>query len=395
MKSDDGEEFIAPPTFDPSELGGPSYERPPDRPRRDFRPWHAPRKQYVRKYQWATILGDIIGPRSRAEGIAYLGLPGIDLLDLRYFHRRICEPLKLPIRFVGFDHSASGGSQDSVELNISLQEVKLSPLVDPRSVIHPGDLRDLTSEKSQGFQLAKDAAPFDVVNIDLCDNFLFDDPSSDRSIYAALSNIFSLQDKSQQPWGLYLTSSLNRDAVHDGVFELLAPALSKALEDCPDFAELCSPLLGAGALEEFDWSTSEGPIFYSWSILAVCVWIYALARRRHPNGVNLKASFGYNVHGGSALDMFSIAFKITPKFGSAVDPSGLATHSSGTDDSPCPSYSQFSNRVQGMKDVDSILDVDEELMNELVSEAADLLVEARYDRDLYIGWVKETAKRED
>ena len=59
---------------------------------REFKPWHKPRKQYIRLRQWCAIVRWLIRKVGMQQGdsLRYLGLPGEDLLDIRSL-RGVCE----------------------------------------------------------------------------------------------------------------------------------------------------------------------------------------------------------------------------------------------------------------------------------------------------------------
>ena len=69
-----------------------AYEAP-SRATKPFLPWHRPRKHFVRREQWQQQI-EILADAGQLEHqtIRYLGLPGTDLLDIRHFHRTLCEP---------------------------------------------------------------------------------------------------------------------------------------------------------------------------------------------------------------------------------------------------------------------------------------------------------------
>ena len=69
-----------------------AYEAPLPEEKKEFLPWHRPRKQFVRHYQWCKEIRRMISHTPPADGVLkYLGLPGVDLLDLRYFHEEVCQ----------------------------------------------------------------------------------------------------------------------------------------------------------------------------------------------------------------------------------------------------------------------------------------------------------------
>src|SRR5215469_1547520 len=91
--------------------------------RRDFKPWHRPRKQAVRQIQWGSEINWLLAHKSPDDrSLRYLGLPGADLLDIRYFYSRFCSDGSHKLTFLGFDESAKPGSKYRDALNVSLDE---------------------------------------------------------------------------------------------------------------------------------------------------------------------------------------------------------------------------------------------------------------------------------
>ena len=64
---------------------------PPQTEPKEFKPWHKPRKQFVRREQLATLLLRLYEMREPGDPLLYLGLPGTDLIDLRYLHEQLCR----------------------------------------------------------------------------------------------------------------------------------------------------------------------------------------------------------------------------------------------------------------------------------------------------------------
>jgi len=99
----------------------------------------------------------------------YLGLPGVDLLDLRFFHSRICQPRALEMSFLGFNSEAADGTRAQIELNISLDEVRKLSDVNSRSIVVRDDFFAVANDTSVAYKRAINGGPYDVINIDLCD----------------------------------------------------------------------------------------------------------------------------------------------------------------------------------------------------------------------------------
>src|SRR5688572_2250608 len=116
-----------------------AYEAP-SREKKPFLPWHRPRKHFVRHEQWQQQIENLVDAgQVEDQTLRYLGLPGTDLLDIRHFHRTLCEPKDLMLRFLGFNTAAHPQDVGQTELNISLDEVRKLPRVDPRSDVIADD----------------------------------------------------------------------------------------------------------------------------------------------------------------------------------------------------------------------------------------------------------------
>ena len=131
---------------------------------KEFLPWHRPRKQYVRQHQWCTQIKRLIQEHPLSDGtLKYLGLPGVDLLDIRHFHEDICKPDNVRFRFLGFNTNALSGSDAQIELNVSLDEIRKLSLVDEQSNVIGDSFALLANSKSIACQRAQELGPFDVI----------------------------------------------------------------------------------------------------------------------------------------------------------------------------------------------------------------------------------------
>lgn len=353
--------------------------------RRDFKSWHRPRKQFVRREQWLRQIRQLVDGQPTDQALRYLGLPGSDLLDIRLFYDELCSTRRL--RFLGFNTAAAGHGPDQIDLNISLEEVRALANMDPLSHVVPDDFRSLARLDSMGWKSAIEAGPFDVVNLDLCDNFL-SDPIADQSIYSAIRQLFGLQKKSMRPWLLLLTTRVDRATVDVGARQILSAILSRNLIECKPFNDAFRELtvtLGEDHAPDLDTCGDDQWIKVVGT--AIAKWVLAMASSAEM-GFSLKSCMSYRVNPGDGPDdLLSIAVQLTPTVSPVSDPSGLAEGTAGTSPDECKEATKIPPRISKLVQVDVLLDANAELAQTLVEETAALLVQARYSRDEYIAWV--------
>ena len=148
-----------------------------------FLAWHRPRKQYVRDKQWSQQISRLLRDHPPQDNtLRYLGLPGVDLLDLRYFNSMVCQPKAVSLCFLGFNNAARPSTSAGIELNISIDEVMKTSGIDPRSSIIRDDFSSLANLSSLAFKSAKNIGPYDVINLDLCDGFGAKPPEQNLSL---------------------------------------------------------------------------------------------------------------------------------------------------------------------------------------------------------------------
>jgi hypothetical protein len=206
-------------------------------PKKTFLPWHKPRKQFVRNDQWRHYIVEMLDETKPPDGIlTYFGLPGVDLLDLRFFGGTVCDPRSLKLRFLGFNDAASPQSGDQTELNISLDELSKSTFFDPMSEIVPDDFRELVNDDSIAWQKTLELGPYDVLNLDLCDGFGAQEPGQiSETYYNAMSKLFGIQARKKGPWLLLLTTRVGKVHVHIDTLTRLSRLYAENLKKCNEF----------------------------------------------------------------------------------------------------------------------------------------------------------------
>jgi hypothetical protein len=361
-------------------------------PKKEFLPWHHPRKQFVRAEQWTLQIERMLKDYTpEGHPLRYLGLPGTDLLDLRHFHAVLCEPRQLQLRFLGFSSAASSTSSLQVELNISLDEVKKLPFIDPLSDVLPDDIRRIANEDSIAFRRAQTLGPYDVINLDLCDGFGSDVPGTiDDTHYNAVGRLLSLQVRNKNPWLLLLTTRVGQAHVHATVVEKLMNKCIQNLAECDEFKETLKnsfSISDSGAFQEMAKSPAGLLVAF---LIGISKWLLGMAVRNNPQAsMELKSIIGYTIAKDSSCeDLVSLAFSFHPQTAPISDPMGLANQPVVIIEE-CPLSAKIVTRVAKRVNADEILKANGTLHKEMTEAMATLLEVARYNKNDYYEWVKQ------
>ncbi|MHC9086269.1 PP_RS20740 family protein [Luteimonas sp. RIT-PG2_3] len=366
-----------------------AHERPEPRP---FLPWHRPRKQLVREQQWIYEIEQLVTASPPEHGeIRYLGLPGIDLLDLRCIRQMICDTRDLKLRYLGFNSGVQPNSRDHEEMTISEDEVKRSRLVHELSLIRGDDFTLLGQRNSLAQKAALSHGPFDVINIDLCDGFGTHPPARlNATYYDAVNSLCAIQVRRTRPWLLFLTTRTDRPTIDGAVLELFLEKYRANLADHADFTTESDNRFGisceATLAEACGTDNGHLRVF----LTALCKWLIGIALANAPTDVRLKSVVGYSVADGPSPDLMSLAFLFTPTVVPGEDPMRLARV---PDQAPTEGLMAVRalRRVSALRDADEILSNDDALQARMTDNMAALLAEARYDPEAYREWVRKGA----
>lgn len=366
-----------------------------DRPsKKDFLPWHRPRKQFVREKQWAEQISLLITETAADNRmIKYLGLPGDDLMDLRHFHDNICVPNDLKLKFLGFNRGIKPGSAHKADLEVSLDEVSRLSHIDAGSQLISDDLTSIALQRSVAWEKSQSMGPYDVINIDLCDGFA-KQPVNDfkQTHYNTLSRLMTLQARRPSPWLLFLTTRTDSNGVDKDVFERLKGVYLDNLANCEGFLAASGECFSVSDGDDLEKYCGESLGFSNVFLTAICKWISTIGVNQSPGSkVELRNAFGYKISpDAQAPDLISVALKIIPTFNNSADQIGLANQAVEVINE-CVLASRILKRVHKQKDVDEILAGDTKLMDQMLQATTKLLEQARYDVSSYLEWVREAS----
>lgn len=360
---------------------------------RSFKPWHRPRKHYLRIHQWCAEIRKLI-PKLKLTGraLSYLSLPGDDMLDIRAIHG-VCVKEDIPLRYLGFNN-ASPSHRD--EANISHNELRSQGwrMIDQRSSEVVYDLFEATAVlTSMAYKELSERAPYDVVNIDLCNCIAAPIKKREVNTFDALKTLLDLQEAHRsEPWLLMLTTRTARgEGVDVRQWTKLCSVFDSNLKGA-QFHQLCRESLGfTDEISLSDAAAKLGQELFSRSfVVALGKWLLNILNPSWE--IELRPPAAYSVDGVSGLDMVSLVFKFSPRKNPLEDRSGLTTvktrialsrPTADEEQQACQLISVASKIV----DVDALLQSDGDLLTKVLRQSESLMTQARYEASLFREWV--------
>lgn len=369
--------------------------------------WHKPRKQWIRSEQWGRLTGRLLDELSLdGRSLRYLTLPGRYLLDVRHLHG-VCEQRGVRLKFLGFDSSR----KDDPEITVSMDEVWRLPFIDKESVLQPDRFEELSGRTVAARSLSQ-FGHFDIVNLDLCDSVASREAGASGSSLGAIKSLVEWQSNHRkETWYLFLTTRADRAAVKPSVMKTLlhvvrdnlqrntgfqrAVAESQLFDERAVAAEiqhlesqhLESAAESAAALLDDPFQKVFGIGFSKWLLgLSLCAW-----------KVKLEINACYRVGDETQTpNMLSLAFRFESVPDVITDPTGLAPAPRSMKISEEPPNEvphrehtlavSYLNRFSQLIDVDELLHSDDELRERFVISNADLMAQARFDRERIVEW---------
>jgi hypothetical protein len=355
-------------------------------PPRQIKPWHKPRKQWIRRNQWLKEFTDLCASLDLRDKrpLRYLSLPGEDLLDIRVL-RECCASRDLKLKYLGLNDEYSSYSPNTW-LHVAWNEVNAMEGIHRDSIVIRDRFEEIADQDSKAFQYVRDYGPFDVVNLDLCESLSPLKPRQ-KNYYAALSALADFQIKSRpanEPWLLLITSRVGGPWVLSSDMDKLAKCVSANIQANSDFAERLEQLVPkASAIatgRAANWKNLLQPHFVNLFSVGLGKWLLkTLATARPQSGIRLLGSYAYRVKADSP-DMVSLAFAIE---GYAQGPRDAFGLSRGAQLHNRP-FDERGLALQLLDGIRQIVDIDQKLADEqtvyraMEEETLNLLVSARY-----------------
>lgn len=361
--------------------------------KKDFLPWHRPRKQYVRSSQWCEQIGRILDESTRDNKVLkYFGLPGNDLLDIRHIHNLICQPRQIQLSFLGFNSAVKANDDGQVEFDVSLDEVRKLPHINPESEIIGDDYCSISNTESIAWTKTHKLGPYDVVNLDLCDGFAKSQPGVvEENHYNAILQLLTIQAKHKYPWLLLLTTRVGKKHINPEVLKKLLDKYIHNLTNHTNFRDESIKNLNIKNEKDIFIAKEKDDELLKIFLISIFKWFASLAIEcKPPFKSEMKSIIGYKVFPkANEIDLISMAIKFDPTFTPNIDPTGLAKHIIHHPDECAIAISAFP-QINKIENADNILIENESIRNRMIEEMKNLLELARYDGNEYQIWAEKS-----
>lgn len=378
--------------------------------KKDFMPWHKPRKQFIRRFQWGKEIEDLISKLEFRDNrpFRYLTLPGEDLLDIRSLHE-IFSSHDLKLKYLGFKISESG--KTSTETDISKNEVSKLSHIHRDSDIVPDEIQMIAERNSKAYQSAKLHGEFDTINIDLC-NCITTRGRSQIKHFDVLLKLLNIQLSRTEPWLLFITTQAGPyDVVN---YKDTATILGLVKENSVKHRTFKTKLEGLfdGDIQLFDLfinfmkggklpnrlTSREETAFTKVFGVGIGKWLLRVNMSGQPHcRIKVLSVYSYRIR-SRAPTMLSIAFMFDPILRPITDNTGL-TERPHQRQSPAINEERLAcdiiDSAISCEDLDRKMNSDSRVNEDMIEETKNLLKQARYDvdGDEYERWLLDNKPR--
>lgn len=338
-----------------------------------FLPWHKPRKQWIRVNQWwKQIERNLINnPTFGTDTIKYFGLPGKDLLDIRYFEQQL-SALNKKICLLGLINNPLEWKSAQAQLS------KIYDLIgiDEDSTIERLDFDNLLNYNTIGYSKIKKFEYFHIVNLDFCSSITPISSNDDR--LRALEHLIHYQlQQVPNNWLLFITTRTSKETSNSNSYEELIRCIDQTLTNdifYSQFIEVFSDVL----LDErsIDRNNLEDQKFINMFIVGLFNWI---SKNSHALNFDIKLSSiaCYDIQGDNSNDMISMCFTFKKSLSTPSTPANL------------PTFIEMNvralDKIKRIIPLDNIINTgDINIYKSIVKQQMNLLDEAGYDTTHYV-----------
>lgn len=362
----------------------------------DFQPWHHPVKQIVRTKQWLALTKKLLKEDfSDSTELKYFTLPGPDLLDVKTLIEA-CLPHSVKIDYFGFNSGATSddkqaAQQSDVGTFLYTESALLqSGSISPSAEILPDRLEDIAIPSSHASTKLGQRAPFDIINLDICDHLAYIPKGRTVTAFNALESLLAHQLRARTPWLLFVTTRAEPDLLGNPGFQFtkaITENLSIAGSGFKDALAECLDIDSNNLTAELNkkWNTKNLDFLKLFTVgLGKFLLQFFHSQPSLPANVELASSYTYRVYGESP-DMLALAFRITPEKPRTF-PGGVRGIATFPDLEPERAV-YVANQAKKMWNIDEVISTHCEIRDLAVKETEDLLKAASYSIPDWRKWL--------
>ena len=386
-ESSDGEPFddefaVLPPTVEEAAVPAPLTE---------LAPWHTPRKQFVREFQWLEYSSQLIRQLRDTGGgefdeVRYLCLPGRDYLDVELL-ANTCRDAEVRLTHTGF---LSVGERTGEKARAEFRQQRLveTGLITARSQTFWRPIEEVANGGTIEHQV-RGRGPFHIINLDACGS-LRPVKGSQPNLIGALQRLIEMQvQRMPTRWLLLLTADVRADTLHEDAKQGLIGAIMENARESDDFKERITGLFpGADDLETAAGmsASKNGLGFVRLFSLGIGKWLLHLVQNRGWT-VKMQTAYCYTTQGdGGEPTMPCLAFEFIPLPQPLEDAFDLAGQPALVAPEPGEDHSiRIANKTHELVDLDARMNERPELRSELAERLADQLARIGYTDEALAG----------
>lgn len=376
----------------------------------EFKPWHHPRKHYVRRQQWYTAVDALVPKLVDRSTINYLCLPGEDLLDVEVI-AEVCGKHGRKLRFLGMERSEAQARRSRQRIAAE-QRIHHGRNVAADSDVVIDPFERLAQHNTSSSRRVLGQRTYDVVNLDLCDTFT---TTATRPMHPAVKRVVEHQcNRRAEPWLLFITSRSEADrlepeelAIYSQSIQDNAIASQKFRDDVLSLLGVDSPDgVGNIASAMINLAQSDSHCCGQCICLGVGKWLLPLSLSVgwsvsvetalcYRSGRKLLASG--NADG--APNHFSVVYRFTKVPIAAVDRTGLGERQANTvyarvaegerreQKLEVECAKRMVRQLRKLVDVDALLRDKPEVLHSLSEDCKQILADRFYDMAAYDEWL--------
>ena len=295
-------------------------------PLNKLQPWHKPRKQYIREWQWKYYTERLIEALNRRHALRagklnYFSFPGIDYFDVEVIGK-VAKDAGLKLETLGFlseaeKEPAKARSQFRAESLIK------KGLMEDTSITVPYRIQDIVHVTGQAYREVKTRVPFHIINIDACGSIALPSAQHSDRIITALHYLVELQlDRMRDPWLLFVTTDVRPDTLSCEVRSKLEEVIKLNAEDSEDFKQGAIKCLGGPNADDLEdaINCAKDPLkFQSLFSLGFSKWLLHNAKFANWD-VKCLRFYGYSTSTvANQISMPCLAYEFKPRTNTYTD----------------------------------------------------------------------------